>query len=112
MNWLKKIGRFFRELFSRETADAIERGIEAAVPYIRPALELVKIIAALAPTRANDEIVRLIERYAVPIVLTPGADRGAILRQIAVAELQKRFPEVPERVLNRALEIAYGAIRP
>lgn len=112
MSWLRSIGNFFKSLFNPQTAAAIQRGLEAAAPYIGPALEVVKLIAAVTPTRADDEIVKLIERYVSPVVLTPEADRAEVLRKIAVAELEKRFPGVAERVLNRAIEIAYGALKP
>jgi len=112
MNWLKAIGRFFAKLFSPDTANAIQRSLEAVAPYIEPAFEVVKFVAMLTPSRADDEIVRLIERLAVPVVLASESDRGTVLRQIALAELEKRFPGVATRILNRAIEIAYGMLKP
>lgn len=112
MNWLKSIAKFFKALFSPETAAAIQKGIETAAPYIKQALEVVKVIAALTPTRADDEILALLEKYGLPAILEPGANRAEILRQVALAELQKKYPGISDRTLNRAIEIALGAVKP
>lgn len=111
MSWLKKVGSFFARLFSPETAAAIQRGIEEAGPYIETALAVARTVAIFTPTRADDEIIALIEHYSVPIFWNRSGDRGTVLREIAVAALRKKFPNASEADLNRALEIAVGAIR-
>lgn len=111
MSWIKKIGSFFARLFSKKTAAAIQRGIEACAPYIETALSICTAIAAMTPTRADDEIIALIKRYAVPVVWNPAGDRGDVLRDIALAALRKQFPAASTSDLNRAIEVAVGAIK-
>ncbi len=111
MNWLKAIGSFFARLFTPETAVAIQRGIEACAPYVESALQVASIITYLTPTRTDDEILKAIKHYAVPVVWGGAGDRSAVLREIAVAALQKKFPTASGSDLNRALELAVGAIK-
>jgi len=114
MSWLKKIVGFLKRLFSPETASAIERGIEVVLPYLNYALDIVRTIAALTPTRVDDEILAVIERYTAPFTLPlpAGQTKGELLHKIALEELRRIFPNATDRALNRAIEIAYGAVNP
>jgi hypothetical protein len=111
MNWVKKIGSFFAGLFSARTAAAIQRGIEASAPYVGQALSVATAIAALTPNRTDDEIMAVAKRYAVPVAWGSAEDRGEVLRAVGLAALRKTFPQAPASDLNRALEVAVGAIK-
>lgn len=105
------IGSFFAGLFSPKTTAAIKAGVEACAPYVATALSIARTVAAFTPTRADDEILRLIEHYAVPVLWNPAGDRADVLREIAVAALRKSFPKASAADLNRAVEIAVGALK-
>jgi hypothetical protein len=109
---MKRILAFFARIFSRDTSDKILKGLEAAAPYYRKALEVVETIAALTPDRTDDQIVAVLKRFASPVVLGSTQDRSALLRDVAVAALRKQFPEAADRQLNRAIEVALGAVKP
>lgn len=113
MNWLKRTWDRLRRLFRPEIADKIQRGLTAAAPYLQTAYEIVALIAALTPMRSDDQILEAARRLGIiQFLIDPAADRGAILRQLALEALKRLFPQAPERQLNRAIEIAYGAVRP
>ena len=113
MSWLKRIWEWLRRLFRPDFGERIQRGLEAAAPYIERAYEVVALIAALTPTRADDEILEAARRLGIiEFFVDPLADRGEILRRLALEALKRLFPQAPERQLNRAIEVAYGAVRP
>lgn len=113
MNLLRRIWDLLRRLFRPELADKIQRGLEAAAPYLQTAYEIVSLIAALTPTRSDDEILDAARRLGIiQFLIDPSADRGDILRRLALEALKRLFPEAAERQLNRAIEVAYGAVRP
>jgi len=113
MSWLKRIWEWLRGLFRPEFAQRIQAGLEAAAPYLSRAYEIVSLIAALTPTRTDDEILDAARRLGiVEFLIDPAADRGEILRHLALEALRRIFPQAPERQLNRAIEVAYGAVRP
>lgn len=111
MKLLDAIGAVFRGLLRPSLRARILAGIEAAAPYLEAAYELVALAAVLTPTRADDEIVALAERLNVPDVWRSG-DPEAALREIVAAALRQRWPDLPNRTAYRAVEIAYGAVRP
>ncbi len=110
---LKRIANLIRRWFSGagELADRIVRGIDAALPYIAVAYQYVELAARLTPTRSDDELLRLARELGVPEFLE-SEDRAIALATIVLRALQRRYPGVPDRVLRRAIEIAYGALRP
>ena len=114
MNWLRSIGRFFQSLFSPGVANAILKGIEAAAPFVPQALNIVEAIAKATPNRTDDEIVALFKKYwgTVPITALGVQSNSDVLRDIALKLLKERFPSEGDSTLNRAIEIAYGTIKP
>jgi hypothetical protein len=105
-NLLKKLGRLFG-LFGDRWLDGVER----AAPYLSIAYEVVETAARLTPNRTDDEIVELARFYGVP-ELWNSEDKGAAIRYVVYRVLKHKLPLVPDRVLNRAIELAYGALRP
>lgn len=113
MSWWSKVVEFIRRLFGAGgLADKLVRGLDAAAPYIRMAYELAEYAARMTPTRSDDELLELARQLGVPALLEPGADRGVLIGQIVLRALRLRYPDATERALRRAIEIAYGAVRP
>jgi len=110
-SFLSKLARFFSTIFSKDFWSLVLAGIESAAPYLEVAYEVVKIAAWMTPTRADDELIALAEALAVPAVWT-SPDKGQAIREIVFAALKRRFPALPDRIINRAIELAYGALRP
>ena len=102
----------FEKMFTGGLVQALLAGIQAITPYLPVAYEIVETAVAMTPTRADDEILRLAEQLGVPAILEPDTDRGVAVGRVVFRALQIRFPGVPDRVLNRAIEIAFGAMKP
>jgi hypothetical protein len=109
---LEAITNLFARLFSRDFAAKLQRGIEAAAPYLAVAYSIVETAARLTPTRADDEILALAQELGVPALFDASEDKGIAIGRIVFRALKKRYPEAADRVLNRAIEIAYGALKP
>jgi hypothetical protein len=94
---------------------AISIGVREVTPYLPAIYELVRRAAELTPTRSDDELIRAMDELGGPVVFdarTPPAERGRIVAEIVLAAAKARWPQVPERRLRRAIELAYGALRP
>ncbi len=99
-------------------AALVARGLEFASPYVRAAYDLAK--------RANEDcggtnrtlaaVLQFAEEIGVREALEDGnittRELGAMIRDAIFAALRKQFPDAPDRRLNRAIESAYGAVRP
>jgi len=109
---LEAITNLFARLFSRDFAAKLQRGIEAAAPYLAVAYGFAQTAARLTPTRADDEILALAQELGVPALFDPGEEKGIAIGRIVFRALKRRYPEAADRVLNRAIEIAYGALKP
>ena len=106
--WIKAIFSKLGGLFRRAPVDKVLEISKAALPYVRT-------FAALTPTRADDELIRLFEQYALPNVekwlAFPERERGVALAW-GVAELMaQRYPSTPTRVIRWAVETAYNLYR-
>ncbi len=118
MSWIRKIAAFIAALFSGTTAQAILNGIRRAAPYVSEALELATLGASIcggAAGRTVATVVQFATRLGVPALLVPNAtdaQLGTAMRDIVVAALKLKFPEADTASLNRAVEIAVGALRP
>jgi hypothetical protein len=109
---IEAIANFFRRLFSPGWAERFVAGVDAAAPYLRTAYELATIAAAMTPTRADDELLTLAEKLGVPNLWRSEISKGEAIARIVYLALRERYPDATERSLRRAIEIAYGAIRP
>lgn len=109
-NPFKAVGKFFQSIFAWFSSDQAQQIAKSIVSYSNAALPVVELIASLTPTRADDEIIALYKRFALPKVeaylALPKADRGAALVNAAVAELQKQFPDAPISQLRASIELA------
>lgn len=79
------------------------------------ALPIVKLIADLTPTRADDEIVALFERFLVPgaaaYLALPEDQRGAALFKVATTVVQRQFPALPMEQIGAAVQLALVQVR-
>lgn len=87
-------------------------GLKKVEPYLPTIYDYVRTVAQLTPTRSDDEIMKVADLFGVPLLLEPGADKGEVLAGIVLEAARRKWPDVPERVLRRAVEVAYGAVRP
>jgi hypothetical protein len=104
MNWLMKIGSWFGGRYMRD-----------AVVLAEQALPIVRLVAKLTPTRADDEILRAAHELGVPIAkqwlaLEP-SERGRALLQIASSALKARVPSAAGRVIDLAVQLAVVRMR-
>jgi hypothetical protein len=74
------------------------------------ALPVVKMIAALTPTRADDVIIMLFEKYAVPNVnaflILPEKDRGPALLEVATTIVEKQMEGVDNSIVKAGVQFA------
>jgi hypothetical protein len=90
-------------------------GVREVAPYLPDIYALVRRAAELTPTKSDDEILRAMDELGGPVLFnpaTPPADRGRIIAEIVLAAAKARWPNLPERRIRRAIELAYGALRP
>lgn len=115
MNPFPAVGRFFQKVFGFFSSDKAQAIAQKIQEYAVTALPVVEFIASLTPTRADDEIIALFKRFALPKVeaylALPQEDRGAALMAVAVSELTKRYPEAPVSQLRAAIELAVSLSR-
>lgn len=111
MTWISRIWKVFRKIFSVDIADRIVGGVNAVSQYLPEIYQVVRRLAELTPNRTDDELIAAADRLGVSTAVG-GLDYGEALARIAVAWARKKWPDAPERRIRRAIEIAYGAIRP
>lgn len=115
-NPFKSIGHFFENVVGFVISPAGRKKIAAALgeaqKLIAPALDACSMIAALTPTRSDDEIVVLAQRYSLgvitPEMITNNAIVSGILKHAAMVELQRITGSGADpRVLDLAIQSAY-----
>ena len=117
MSLLSKIGAFFSSLFSAQTAAAILNGIRAASPYISAAMELSGMAAGIIGGPAGvtiSGVLAVADKFGVRALIKPGAtdaDLKTAIRDSVVDALRMKFPNASTSDLNRAVELAYGAVK-
>jgi hypothetical protein len=109
---MRSILRFFKNLFSKKSIDAIEHALQVAAPYVAMAMPIVEEIAKLTPTRSDDEILAVLKTFGLHEGFYREADRGGLLRDIATEVVSRNVKDpVKTSVLNLAVELAYNATR-
>jgi hypothetical protein len=108
---LSAIGSAIKRVLDKDLAGKLKRAVEAAAPYIEDVYQLVKLVASLTPTRADDEILAAAEALGVRGLWQPEEDKAEALRKLVFAAAKKAYPDVPDRLINTAIELAYGALR-
>lgn len=120
MKWLKKALRtlvsWIADLFRSEDARKnMEQRMATVAEIARIAYPLVERVAALTPTRADDEILAAANELGVPLLLDPAADRSQVLRDIVQqALLRKVLPALSGSsvsLINAAIELAVQLLK-
>jgi hypothetical protein len=94
---------------------AISIGVREVAPYLPQIYDLVRRAAELTPTKSDDELLRAMDELGGPVLFdqrTPIEQRGQIVADIVLAAAKARWPHLPDRRIRRAIELAYGALRP
>jgi hypothetical protein len=103
LGWFKKAWAFVTGDRAKAALHRIDGMIEVALPIVRE-------VAALTPTRSDDEIVALFEKYRISVKGWLGLDdasKGAALLQAASSKLQEYYPNVPWSQVQAAAQLAY-----
>jgi len=107
MSFISKFFGWFKGLAGSPKADQLLRDIQKAA---LAALPIVKMIAELTPSRADDVLVALFVKYAVPNVeaflALPMGNRGAALLEVATTELSRKLPDVAKSILQTGIQLA------
>jgi len=80
------------------------------VPYLPIAYEAVKLAREIAPNKTTDEIIRLSNQLGVPEMWGDRSPEEVIRNMVANA-IRLKYPDIPDSLLNRSIEIAYGALK-
>ncbi len=106
MKWIKRLFAKIGGYLSGRAAKDAEAGLE----LLRFALPVVKHIADITPTRADDEIVHLFEVYGIPAVdrwlAVPVENRGRVLMHVAAIVVKRIAPDSVDRIIDFAIQAA------
>jgi hypothetical protein len=109
---LRSVGSAFVGFFRSGKAQA---AFEQAAALVPKALPIVTLVASLTPTLADDELVALFRRFALPYVeqylALPKEQRGVALLKVASTQLASIAPGTPTRILDTAVQLAYVGFR-
>lgn len=83
---------------------------KAVEPYMPVIYSIVEAAAAATPNKTDDEIVNLSYRLGVP-ELWGDRSKEEVIRSMVAAAAKEALPDVPDSVLNTAIEAAYLAIK-
>lgn len=112
MNFVKSFLSRIVGIFKSGKAEKAFNAVADLVPRAQP---IVETIAALTPTKADDEIVAAYNRFGVPLLkqidTTPAEDRGYLLLGLATQVLSKRYPGVATNILQSAIQLAVTAYK-
>ena len=110
--FLRAIAGFFRRFFTPEFRALIMAGLQSSAPYIQAAYNFATVAAALTPNRTDDELVALAKQWGIPNLWDADTDKGVVIGRMVAQALRRRYPDATDRAINRAIEIAYGAVKP
>lgn len=114
---MKCIRNFFRKIVDFFRGPKLDQALAKAYDLVQVALPIVELVARLTPTRADDEIVTLIQKYAVPLAVPerPMTDleKSTFLRLTATNLLKRELAGrgVPDSVIDLAIQTAYVAFK-
>lgn len=109
-----KIPAWLSSVWSFITGDRLRLVFQKIDAMVQTALPIVEEIAALTPTRTDDEIIRLFKKYELDArtwVVLPNEQRGAALMYAATKQLEKQYPTVPWNQLQSAAQLAVTVIK-
>ena len=113
MKFLKSV---IQKIVSFFTSGKAEAAFNAAADLVPKALPIIREIAALTPTRKDDEILAAFDKFNVApdvaqIRATPSAKRGYLLLQLATDVLAAQLPGIATNILNTAVQLAVTGMK-
>lgn len=105
------------KVFSAFRSDKAKAAFGTVMSLVTQAMPIVEVVASLTPTMADDEILALFKRYALPsatarqFLALPQEDRGPALLKVASAALAREVPGTPTHILDSAVQLALVASR-
>lgn len=108
------IKAFFARIVSFFTSDKLQHRLSQAYDILETVLPIVEQIAAITPTRADDEIVALAHQFLVPFPERPmtEAQKAEYLRNTAVIAVRRTLTKfVPDSVIGLAVELAVNVVK-
>lgn len=105
---------FFKNIWKWATGDKVRNALAKVDKLVEVALPIVKEIAALTPTRIDDEIIALLEKYRLPVdayIALPSDQRGAALMAAATEEMKRLYPNLPINQLQSAIQLAVTILK-
>jgi hypothetical protein len=106
--------KWFTQLWHWANKDNTIAVLRRVDDMVGMALPIVRQIAALTPTRTDDEIMALFEQFKVKLdgwLGLPQYQRGAALLHVATVELAKRYPNAPINQLQAAIQLAVTVMK-
>ena len=108
-----KLAGLFKRVFTPTTLAMIERGLGNSVPYVSEAIQVAAWLASMTKSRSAGEISSAADAASVALPdWVKNAPPHVAIAYIAEQLLRERFPEAKLRHIRRAIEIAYGAVKP
>jgi hypothetical protein len=105
---LKAPVEFFKGLFDNG-AEEFMKLIEKVSPLVNKAYPVVKKIAELTPTKADDAVLAAYEHYNMKQLFDADKDKGLALRDLAKAVIKDTSKDpLSDYLLNTAVELAYA----
>lgn len=108
----------FKWLWSFINSDKAKAAFQRIDAMIKEAMPIVEEIASLTPTRSDDEIIALFEKYALPFdtqaeawLALPVDQRGKALLYAGEQELAKQFPATPLNEISSAVSLAVSLLK-
>lgn len=109
-----KVLGFFKKLWRFVTGDKLKGILQRIDNMVGVALPIVEEVAALTPTRSDDEIVALFKRFRITVegwLGLPQDQRGAALLHAATSEIGKLYPNVPVSQIQTAVQLAVTVMK-
>lgn len=93
-----------------------QKAFDTVVALVPKAMPIVRVVAALSPTMADDQIVALLdqvhlEAWTEAYLKLPVSDRGPALQHAAANVLGTMSPGTSRPILNAAVELAVVAMK-
>src|SRR5947209_8009812 len=106
-SFFARLGGSIKALFTPEGQKKAMKALGEAEALVQQVMPIVEMISAATPNKADDEIVAIVKRWAVPITIPSGhltdEEKGAMLLQTAVTAAETTVAEtsgVPTSVIT------------
>lgn len=113
---MKVIKSLFSKILNFFTGGQAEKAFNAVADLVPKVLPIVQMVAAITPTRADDEIIAAFQTYGVAenvalIRATPTDQRGGLLMQLATTVASRQWPGLATNILQSAIQLAVTGLK-